>query len=201
MMSHGDSLGVKMSGTGAGACVRARTARKPKRAKVRSGEATMHRSPTWCHACQRALPGTQTQLEIHLRFLPQAKKNRQRKLTIGGVKMWVGDKIMRVGGKSIIANSREVVDDAKMIRSIVWLALQQSGMPWQEDELEATFIVGMRSNTLRVVVRSLGPRPKGFTGRTRDIANIPESVLDALQGIVYANDNQVGLLIVRRLLS
>jgi len=48
-----------------------------------------------------------------------------------------------------------------------------------------------RSGTIEVEVYPVCDRPDGFTGRTRDLHNIPDVLLDALQGVVFTNDNQV----------
>lgn len=58
-----------------------------------------------------------------------------------------------------------------------------------------------RSDLLEVSVEDLGPRPKGFTGRKRDLANLLEVLLDAMQGPLYANDNQVTEIEMRRTLT
>lgn len=47
------------------------------------------------------------------------------------------------------------------------------------------------NDVVDVLVRSAGPKPKGTTGRKRDVHNVPELICDTLQGIAFANDNQV----------
>ena len=54
------------------------------------------------------------------------------------------------------------------------------------------------SDTAIVEVRSLGPRPKGKTGRKRDLQNLQEGILDGLQGLAYVDDNQVTMLHMTR---
>ena len=58
-----------------------------------------------------------------------------------------------------------------------------------------------RREELDVVVEDMGPRPKGFTGRKRDLGNLCEALLDAMQGPVIKNDNQVAELRVTRSLE
>lgn len=57
-----------------------------------------------------------------------------------------------------------------------------------------------RGDICEVRVEDLGPRRKGFSGRKRDLANLLEVLLDAMQGPLYANDNQVAEIEMRRLL-
>lgn len=57
-----------------------------------------------------------------------------------------------------------------------------------------------RSDIVDLEFSHLRPRPKGFAGRRRDLANLLDVLLDAAQGSVFKNDNQVaGIVIVRDL--
>jgi len=49
-----------------------------------------------------------------------------------------------------------------------------------------------------VEVWSLGPKPKGKTGRKRDLQNLQEGILDGLQGLAFKDDNQVVMLHMHR---
>lgn len=71
------------------------------------------------------------------------------------------------------------------------------------DDHDVRVVVGhhARSDELEVCVEDIRPRPKGFAGRRRDLANLLEVVLDAMQGPVYQNDNQVAEIEIRRLLT
>ena len=53
-------------------------------------------------------------------------------------------------------------------------------------------------DTVLVEVWAMGDRPKGKTGRKRDLQNLQEGILDGLQSIAYANDNQVVMLQMTR---
>ena len=53
-------------------------------------------------------------------------------------------------------------------------------------------------DTVLVEVWALGPRPKGKTGRKRDLQNLQEGILDGLQSIAYPNDNQIVMLQMTR---
>ena len=52
---------------------------------------------------------------------------------------------------------------------------------------------------LNVVLTDLGPFPtRGATGRKRDLQNLQDALCDALEGIVYENDNQIDRLTMAR---
>lgn len=63
-----------------------------------------------------------------------------------------------------------------------------------DEDVEVVMVHNVRNDTLDVTVTKRGPCPsksKGATGRKRDVVNLPELVLDAIQRIAYRNDNQV----------
>lgn len=122
---------------------------------------------------------------LFLQFISAAKKNRQRVFS-------------RPGLPPIVSPSDEARGDDKAIRRFCIEALGEGRILWPDDELECRMTVHMRSKRVTCMVRSIGPRPKGFTGRTRDVSNLPELILDAMQGSVFGNDNQVGRLTVVR---
>jgi hypothetical protein len=45
--------------------------------------------------------------------------------------------------------------------------------------------------SIEIRVRRLAPRPKGRSGRRRDLHNVFDVVADAAQSLLYANDNQI----------
>ena len=67
-----------------------------------------------------------------------------------------------------------------------------------DDEVCVRMVHDVASDVLHVRVYNMGPRSRGRTGRKRDVVNMPELVLDALQGIAFTNDRQVGWLTVAR---
>lgn len=69
-----------------------------------------------------------------------------------------------------------------------------------DNDVRVTITHHAREDEVDVLVEDLRPRPKKFAGRRRDLANIAEVILDAMQGPVYANDNQVAELVMRRML-
>lgn len=66
------------------------------------------------------------------------------------------------------------------------------------EDLRVTVIVNARSNTMAVEVEAIRERPKGFAGRKRDLHGHLETLFDAIEGIVYQNDNQVAEIHVYR---
>lgn len=69
-----------------------------------------------------------------------------------------------------------------------------------DEDVGVTVVHNVKNDTADVVIEKRGPKPagKGPTGRRRDVTNVPELVLDAVQGIAYHNDNQVADLRVWR---
>jgi len=70
-----------------------------------------------------------------------------------------------------------------------------------DDDIGVEMIHHAKSGELTVRVWSEGPRPRRFTGRKRDLQNLQDGVLDALQGVLFANDNQVVSLTMQRRLD
>jgi len=71
-------------------------------------------------------------------------------------------------------------------------------VPWPAEDVEVEITLYPRVDLMDVTVRYLRPRPKGFAGRRRDLPSCLDVTLDAMQGAVYNNDNQVARLIVQR---
>ena len=71
---------------------------------------------------------------------------------------------------------------------------------FDDDDVAVEIDYHPRNEVVVVRVTSAGPRPKKFTGRKRDLQNLQDGILDALQGVLYANDNQVADLKMRRIL-
>lgn len=131
-------------------------------------------------------------------FVPAALKNRPR---LG--------RIRRRG--RLVANirpSKEAEIDKRELRALLRREIGGAGIrePMLGDRDVAVSIVHrVREGLVDVTVEDRGPRPKGFTGRKRDLHNIAELVLDAMQedrrrmyGGLYRNDNQVVELTMRR---
>ena len=68
-----------------------------------------------------------------------------------------------------------------------------------EDDIQVDMLFDAETQEAHIVVSRSGPKPtKGNTGRGRDLDNMLSTVLDALQGIAYADDKQVSDLTVER---
>lgn len=67
-----------------------------------------------------------------------------------------------------------------------------------DQDVGVTITHNVPGDTVLVEVWSLGPRPKGKTGRKRDLQNLQEGILDGLQGLAYVDDNQVTMLHMTR---
>ena len=70
-----------------------------------------------------------------------------------------------------------------------------------DDDIGVDMVYHARRGELTVRVWSEGSRPPKFSGRKRDLQNLQDGVLDALQGLLYANDNQVTKLTMQRRLD
>lgn len=134
--------------------------------------------------------------------VPAAKKNRQQVFRFG--------KKCKACGKRVglrIMPSKEAREVEDKIRFHVKRVLRERGY---DDSGQAPFFgdhdvrceidYRARDGKIEVTFSDAGPRPKGFTGRKRDLANIPEALLDALQRVLYVNDNQISELHLRRIL-
>lgn len=117
---------------------------------------------------------------------PASSKNSRMLVTIGG-------------RPRSIKNAKARASAADVIEAAANAMRMAAARRIDDDDVRVTIVYDVESETCAVEVASIGPRPKGRTGRRRDVANLPEVVLDALQGIAYGNDNQVAdLRVVRR---
>ena len=80
------------------------------------------------------------------------------------------------------------------------LALQAAvkGSLWPSEDVEVQIDLYPLSDAMEVIVRPLREKPKGKSGRRRDIASAIDVTLDAMQKAIYENDNQVARLVVER---
>ena len=69
------------------------------------------------------------------------------------------------------------------------------------DDIAVDITHDVKADTVTVEVWSTGPKPKGKTGRGRDIDNFASTILDALNGLAYGDDRQVSWLQVKRSVS
>lgn len=75
-------------------------------------------------------------------------------------------------------------------------AIDRPAFPTQD--VRVTVVVSARTNTMAVEVEPIRERPKGFSGRRRDLHSHLDVLFDALERIVYQNDNQVAEIHVYR---
>ena len=67
-----------------------------------------------------------------------------------------------------------------------------AGAPFfEDDELAVDVKVDPKRKRTRITIVSLGPRPKGTTGRQRDGDNLITTIQDALNGVAWTDDCQV----------
>lgn len=126
-----------------------------------------------------------TVLEFDLAVPPVNKKNRHM--------------IHRRGSRRWIGPTPEARESENSVHFQADYARRAHGFPTLEDEdVRVEVLHHVQSDTLTVRVEPIGPRPKGKTGRKRDLIGMAETILDALEGAVYRNDNQVAELVLRR---
>lgn len=132
-------------------------------------------------------------LELVLEFdAPGSLKNRKR--------IWHG-----FDGRLRLVPNKAAVDGKKAIQAVARAGLAEiraRALPlFADEDVELDMDYLPRSGLVVCRISRAGPRPKGFSGRRRDVQGIPETVCDALEGLVYRNDNQVSRVAIRRLLD
>lgn len=108
-------------------------------------------------------------------------------------------KLAVIGGRPRMYRPAEVVAATEAIQRAAVAALKRQAPRFfserrpllLDDDAAVEMVHNVANETLDVTVTRRGPKPKGTTGRKRDVTNLPELVLDAIQRIAYANDNQV----------
>lgn len=106
------------------------------------------------------------------------------------------------GRRFIGKTDRLKADEARVREVLAWHLARHRALPlFGDHEVGVELTWHVPTDRVLVTARDLGPRPKGRTGRRRDVTNLPELLLDAAQGLLYANDNQVAELTVRRALT
>ena len=118
-------------------------------------------------------------LALALDFVPGAKKNRMRY------------------GRGRVRRDDGIAADEAAIRLLALGKVRGGRLPLipKGTDARVTIVWRVRARRCEVLVEELGPTPPGVT---RDAANLPCSILDALQTVAYQNDRQVAELIVKR---
>ena len=116
--------------------------------------------------------------------IPASKKNRRR--------------IVTTRGKIRSIPSEQAVTSEKQIRE-AWIEKVGKLQPqWGDEEIALVVIYDVASATVEIQVGPCGEKPKGVTGRRRDVQGFLETICDALEGLAYKNDNQVSMVVMRR---
>ena len=102
------------------------------------------------------------------------------------------------GTRPIIVPSKEAQRDEKAIKELTERLAGDAAPIFGDDDVVCSICYRASAGKVDVTFKRLRPRPKGFTGRRRDISNIPDAILDGSQGAIYHNDNQVAELHIWR---
>ena len=113
--------------------------------------------------------------------------------------------IVRGRGRPTSLPSKAARKSVEQIRAAAFRALDSypelDGALFADHDVGVEITHHVEDDTCTVKVWSLGPRPKGKTGRKRDLQNLQEGILDTLQGIAFNHDNQVCLLQMKRVIE
>lgn len=94
---------------------------------------------------------------------------------------------------------------ARSQRALEWaIRAQLRGVDvlFPSESVDLRVFTDKSSGHTRIEVVPLGPRPKKFTGRKRDIQNELQTICDALEEAgVVRNDNQIGRIVMERLVG
>lgn len=121
-------------------------------------------------------------LRLRLPVVASKKNNTTPRLDPTTGRLWVGKR-------------RNVRAQERAIRDAVHQAARAAGtVPlFGGDDVAVAVQWDWQRQQLLVEVRSMGPAPRvrGRTGRGRDLANMLDTLLDALQGAAFDDDRQV----------
>lgn len=103
------------------------------------------------------------------------------------------------GARKIVLLSREAERDIADVRTLALAAAR--GIEFHEDDsLSLTYTHDVHADTLRVRIEKVGELPtKGKRGTKRDVHGMVETIADALQGVLYPNDNAIDVFGGRRI--
>lgn len=108
-------------------------------------------------------------------------------------------RLVRFGNRPALIKSKEALETMADTRRRAITAVAANLLPlFGDDDVGVTVKHHVAANVCEVVIERLGPPPNVPGWRKRDTPNLPDVVLDALQRIVYRNDNQVARLVVER---
>jgi len=113
---------------------------------------------------------------------------------------------MRIG-RGRMRRSGAVRSAQSWIREAAVQAMAEAGYTAGEEplfgnqDIAAKFTHNVVRDTLTITIEGVGPPPRGKTGRKRDLQNLQDAALDALQDLLYKNDNQITHLLMTRAVS
>lgn len=116
-----------------------------------------------------------------------SSKNRRRNFARGKFLTKKGKMATRI----VSLLSEQAEDDTTLIRK---LAEDAAGgaVFGPDDALSLSYVHDIETDRLTVRVEKIGTLPtKGRRGTKRDVHGMLETIADALQGVLYPNDNQV----------
>jgi len=121
-----------------------------------------------------------TEFQLTLDFIPHSLKNSQ------------AIRRSRKTGKPFVSKSDRARRDLERIRNEAWLAARvtHARTLFEDANVEVDIVVQENPPRTHITVCRTGPRPKGRADRKRDIHNVPDCVMDALQGVIFDDDRQ-----------
>lgn len=131
-------------------------------------------------------------MKRYLRFVipvPASTKNSRRLIRRGRAITSLPSKKAVVSMAQIRAAALEAADSHDRA---------EDGTVFGDQDIGVSIKHRVAEDNVLVEVWALGARPKGKTGRKRDLQNLQEGILDALQSIAYVNDNQIVMLHMTR---
>jgi len=112
-------------------------------------------------------------------------------------------RLIRRGRRVMSLPSKKALMSMRQIKAAAMEALKDYEVPpgetlFGDNDIGVVVKHDVPGDTALVEVWSLGPRPKGKSGRKRDLQNLQEGILDGLQGLAYKDDNQIVMLHMTR---
>jgi len=110
--------------------------------------------------------------------------------------------VVTAGGRIRSFPSTKAKRHKQEIRGVAEVALRAAG-GWfgAEDELGILIRHLVEAEEVEVEIWRIGPKPRGRTGRGRDIDNLASTIMDSLNRLAYQDDRQIGVLHVERVVG
>ncbi len=108
-------------------------------------------------------------------------------------------RVVRFGSRPGLIKSEQALETEADVRARILFAVRGCALPlFGLDEVEVRLRYFPERELCEVVVERIGPPPAIPNWRRRDVGNLHDVVLDAMQRVAFANDNQVARLVVER---